>query len=519
LLITQRIIQKSLKIKEAFQLHFKDSKENSVISFALASLLSFQISSAQSLTPSEILQHTMCMTNGQVQQDSQHKYAITSATARGVVTASTTQNAKIIFSYLGPIISTSENENGHMQIGIKLHAMNSCNVLYAMWPVVGGPIKVSLKRNDGMIFHSECKTVKNQGYTLLTPLFSTTVPSLTVGVQHTLQADYDNSNLNVYADGGLVWSGRLSRSEMPFFGPVGFRSDGGSFNFKFFSNADPSQTPIYNLSSFGTYSCLPAKPSIKYPANLYVLTKNESLQPILASSQAGFIRSCSIQPALQSGLLLNSRTCEITGKPTMNQSSTTYSVTASNEIGSFTTPLSIRVMTPPGVQFTSSHYIFKRSSPVLITPIYSGNAVESCQVSPALPPGLSLSQKCQISGVPLAQSNLTQYQVTAKNLVGSARAVLNLGIKDPPMLVYSSTQFNFKLGDRVSLTLRSNGGLGSPPNSCTIDRDLPAGISFNSTTCTISGYANSLHNLTTYKVTGTNEVGSHTVQLSIVITK
>lgn len=490
------------------------------ILFCVYALTFFQneYSQAQSVLSTEIHQKLMCITNGQVQPDSLNKLELASATTRGVVTTPTTQKAKIVFTYQAAIENSPDNLNDLRQIGIKLHAMNSCNVLYAMWPVAGGPVKVSLKRNDGMVYHEECKSVPKQGYTLLTPSSSVSVPPLVEGVQHTLQAEYDNTTVRVYADGRLVWIGNLSRNQIPFDGPVGFRSDGGIFKLRYFSTPETSLSSLYNLSTFSTYSCVPSQPSIRFSSSALILKKGAPIRTLTAESLAGFISNCSARPTLPSGLELNSTNCNITGTPTANQSSTHYTITASNSIGSFVTPLSIRVMTPPSIQFASSNLILKTGTAYSLTPSYSGNAVESCTVQPLLPNGLVLTNKCQIIGTASLLSALTQYKVTASNLVGSSSTLLNLEVKAPPVLRYSSSLFNFKLSERISLSLRSNDGTGSSPTSCVMNRPPPIGTTFNLTTCTISGYANAIQPQTTYTITGTNEAGSGSVQIAISIT-
>ncbi len=79
------------------------------------------------------------------------------------------------------------------------------------------------------------------------------------------------------------------------------------------------------------------------PVTLY---KSESITPIEFNNRGGDITSCSVSPALPSGLLLDISDCSIFGTPTVNQNLKNYTVTAKNSVGEDSATVDIEVITP-----------------------------------------------------------------------------------------------------------------------------------------------------------------------------
>lgn len=480
------------------------------------------LAQAQSVVTDKISRSGLCSTGIRklfpqtfgIETDANSRSEVLTSLSRAVVTGNADQKVKVNFTTVGFVDDPVNNPNNHKQMALKLKAANSCNVLYVIWDADGGPIVVANKRNDGIV-----DTCGPKGYSVIVPSASSPVPALVVGSSHTLQADYVDPVLNVYADGNLVWNGTIGKNLVPYSGPVGLRTDGMQFKFDVYTKLfTPLTFAELNVASHGSYPCLPAKPSIQYAQNAFVLEKGKTLSPALSvQNYGGPISSCQVSPPLPTGLIFNSSSCAISGTPSANQSSAAYVVTASNAVGSFSKTLSIRVMTPPTITYPSSFYQLKTTSAALVVPTYAGNAVETCSSDKALPAGLLLSNKCEISGTARSLSARTSYLITAKNLVGSDTKTVDFEVIAPPVLVYSSSSYAFKLKDRVSISLRNNGGVGSPPTSCAIDHAPPTGVTFNTSSCTISGYANAIFANRTFKVTGTNAAGSGSTTISISV--
>jgi hypothetical protein len=151
---------------------------------------------------------------------------------RAVMAGDTSSAAELSFTYRGPSAETAPLASGELrrQIGIKLRAQDTCNVVYVMWHVEPLPgIAVSVKRNPGASTHLACR---DGGYLNLRPATSSPAPLLRPGEKHTLLAAIDGETLRVSADGAVVWTGLLPRDAFAFDGPAGIRSDNGIFDFE-----------------------------------------------------------------------------------------------------------------------------------------------------------------------------------------------------------------------------------------------------------------------------------------------
>ena len=107
------------------------------------------------------------------------------------------------------------------------------------------------------------------------------------------------------------------------------------------SNAIGSTTASINI----TVSAPPPAPSaLTYSSSSYTFKRNASITTI-TPTVTGTVTSCSAAPALPAGLSIDNTTCAITGTPTVNQGTTSYTITASNAGGSTTATFSIIVQT------------------------------------------------------------------------------------------------------------------------------------------------------------------------------
>lgn len=175
----------------------------------------------------------LCATAGRLEPTSTG-FRVTSAGMRALTTRGPHlggEEAELRFTYDGPSPETEPLANGELrrQIGLKLRAANTCNVVYVMWHL--GPtrgIHVSVKRNPGQSWHFACR---DRGYVNVRPDRTRDVAS-TPGEPHTLRALLRGPFLEVYADGVSAWQGRLPDAAFEFDGPVGVRSDNGRFSFE-----------------------------------------------------------------------------------------------------------------------------------------------------------------------------------------------------------------------------------------------------------------------------------------------
>jgi hypothetical protein len=171
----------------------------------------------------------LCVTRGHVERLPDERVRIDDPKVRAVVPGAQDDRAELRFVYRGPTVASAPLGSGELrrQIGLKLRAQDSCNLLYVMWriePAAG--IVVSLKRNPGQRSHAECN---NRGYRNLRGTV-TQPPPIVAGQPHTLAALIDGRMLRVWADGALAWQGDIGAEAAGLTGPIGLRSDNGRFD-------------------------------------------------------------------------------------------------------------------------------------------------------------------------------------------------------------------------------------------------------------------------------------------------
>ena len=143
--------------------------------------------------------------------------------------------ARLRFRLLGASDDVAPLGSGlvRRQIGLKLRAADPCNLVYVMWPSApDSRIAIFVKRNPGQTTSSACG---NRGYTDVA-----TVPAATAddGAPHLLEARTRRTAdgglaLTVLTD-GVVWDREVLPAALTagLDGPVGVRSDNGSYAFR-----------------------------------------------------------------------------------------------------------------------------------------------------------------------------------------------------------------------------------------------------------------------------------------------
>src|SRR5260370_13479645 len=155
----------------------------------------------------------LCVTNGNVSALSGGWLAIDTPSSRAVVRTdakpSADQVAEIRFRYLGPTETSKPLASGELrrQIGLKLQAADTCNLIYAMWHIEPDTaVAVSVKRNAGMHTHEQCHA---GGYLNIKAQRRIVLPTTPTGQTHTLRAELHGNNLTVTSDGNVPGVGSL----------------------------------------------------------------------------------------------------------------------------------------------------------------------------------------------------------------------------------------------------------------------------------------------------------------------
>ena len=168
---------------------------------------------------------SLCVTEGEIGVDTGNHLAVDAMKMRAYANTWTSDAIEARFTYLGGTEQESALGSGEIrrQFGLKLHAQNACNLVYAMWRIEPeSKVVVSIKKNPGQTMSSECG---NRGYQNIKPRHAGPVPTLRRGDTHTLSAQLHGSEMEVSIDGRSVWEGDLGPEAGDLAGPVGIRSD------------------------------------------------------------------------------------------------------------------------------------------------------------------------------------------------------------------------------------------------------------------------------------------------------
>jgi hypothetical protein len=172
----------------------------------------------------------LSVTSGEIIAEGPRRFSIRSPTFRAELGHAPRSAAEVSFVYRGPTQELARLASGEprRQIGLKLRARDTCNVVYAMWHIApSAGIVVSVKTNPGQSRHAECG---DRGYSFLEPASAKPAPRIEPGEPHVLAAEIRGRTLLVKTDGQTSWEGELPAAAFEFDGPVGVRSDNGEFS-------------------------------------------------------------------------------------------------------------------------------------------------------------------------------------------------------------------------------------------------------------------------------------------------
>jgi len=175
---------------------------------------------------------------GEISQTKSGYLTVVGPKERAVRTSGEHSSAVLQFRYRGPSEKTALLDSGSLvrQIGLKMRAMNTCNLLYIMWRIKPTEeLYIALKRNPGKVTYKECQA---NGYMQLArvrlkPLGITAATHKPHRLGASVTETAGQFTCTVTIDGRKVWSGKIDPKHISDIkGPVGVRSDNGSFIFK-----------------------------------------------------------------------------------------------------------------------------------------------------------------------------------------------------------------------------------------------------------------------------------------------
>jgi DNA-binding beta-propeller fold protein YncE len=265
----------------------------------------------------------------------------------------------------------------------------------------------------------------------------------------------------------------------------------------------------------------PAPANLSYATTSATYAVGAAITANPPTSSGGAVASYSVVPTLPWGLNLNSTSGVISGIPTVATPQTNYTVTAHNAGGSANTSLSITVTggAPTNFSYSSETAVYTVNVPIMVN-VPSSSGGEPTQYamtkgSPALPAKLSLNPTSgTISGTPSVASAATSYSVTASNAFGSATVGLTITVENnEASFSYVPSTVVYTVGQAIRPLAVTNGVAGT----YAVNPALPAGLSLDGNSGTISGTPTIVTSTETYTVTASSPAGNAVGAVSITV--
>ena len=279
------------------------------------------------------------------------------------------------------------------------------------------------------------------------------------------------------------------------------------------SNGNGSSEAVLSITVFS------APPSgLTYEATTFSFATDVMITP-LTPTVTGNVTSFSVLPSLPTGLSFDTTSGIISGTPVAAQAFASYTVTATGLGGSDDVAISIEItLSPPsGLSYSSAAYDLPRNVAIGDLTATVMGTVTSFGIAPPLPSGLGLdSTSGTISGTPTTLQASTGYTVTASNAAGSTTAVFTITISDEPPSGFSypvpvlTFTENQTIGSQVPTVSGDNLAFSVAP-------DLPASLTFDNGTGTISGTPLLAQAATDYTVSASNANGTVQATVSIAV--
>ena len=215
---------------------------------------------------------------------------------------------------------------------------------------------------------------------------------------------------------------------------------------------------------------------LSYNPNNLTLTRTFAMTTLAPTYSGGAVETWSIHPSLPLGLTFSNGV--IAGTPTVNLTTTMFTVWANNSGGVSSATVNITVLEPVvTLAYSPDNLTLMRGTSMTpLLPTVSGGSVEFWAVVGVLPEGVDFVNGV-FSGTPLVNMTQTQYVVYANTSGGSTMAWVNITVLEPPVDL-SYNPFNITLVRNVTMNPLLPSVSGGNVSNWAITPALPLGLAF-----------------------------------------
>ncbi len=215
--------------------------------------------------------------------------------------------------------------------------------------------------------------------------------------------------------------------------------------------------------------------TLDYNPENVTLVRGTLMAAMVPTVTGGQVEVWAIHPALPAGLTFDNGT--VSGTPTVNMTTTMFTVYANNSGGNVTHSINLTIQEPTGDLSYTNLTLTRNVSMTPISPTYSGGAVEVWGIHPSLPAGLNFSNGV-ISGTPLVNMTTSMFTVYANNSGGASAATINITILEPVVdLLYNPNNLTLVRGTTMPPLLPTVSG--GNVSEWALVGVLPEGLNFS----------------------------------------